>query len=191
MDSGALRGRALIVIDMQRGLFEAAPAGSFVREREATIIENTRRLAEATRRVGGAVVMVKVARPAVGGKPLVVDDPLAVGSAGAEFVDALRPGPTDLVVAKVRVSAFYETQLDALLRWAGITSVVVTGIFTNVGVESTVRDAWDRFYDVTVAEDACATPKREGHVAAIELSLPRFAAIASTNELLNRMTEVR
>lgn len=180
---------ALVVIDMQQGLFAAAGGDSFVAERTGTIVANTKRLAEAIRTAGGTVVMVKVARPKIGGKPAVADDPIAIGSPGAEFVTELAPLPGDLVVEKFRVSAFYETRLDALLRSAGIRSLIVTGIFTNVGVESTVRDAWDRFYEVTVVEDACATPKKPGHEAAIALSLPRFATIASTDDLVKKIRD--
>lgn len=180
---------ALVVIDMQQGLFAAAGSDSFVAERAGLIVANTKLLAEAMRAAGGTVVMVKVARPDICGKAAVPNDPIAIGSPGAEFVAELAPQPGDLVVEKFRVSAFYETRLDALLRSAGIRSLIVTGIFTNVGVESTVRDAWDRYYDVTVAEDACATPKEPGHEAAITLSLPRFATISTTADVVRKIRD--
>jgi len=70
------------------------------------------------------------------------------------LVDALTPQPGDIVLAKPRYSGFFNTQLDSLLRSAGIHHLVFTGIATNVCVESTLRDSFFLEYFSVVLEDA-------------------------------------
>jgi ureidoacrylate peracid hydrolase len=79
---------------------------------------------------------------------------LAKGGWDYELVDALPPQPGDLVVAKPRYSAFYNTNLDSLLRARGIRTLVFTGIATNVCVESTLRDGFFLEYFGVVLHDA-------------------------------------
>ena len=77
------------------------------------------------------------------------------GSREAEVIDVLRPEPTDFIVPKPRRNAFHGTPLDVYLRARGITTLLVGGQRTNVGLESTVRDAFDRDYAVIVLRDGC------------------------------------
>ena len=80
----------------------------------------------------------------------------APGSWGQANVDAIAPW-VDVSVCKVAYSAFFNTQLDWVLRRAGVDTVVVCGIVTNGGVASTVRDAHMRDYRTVVLSDGCAT----------------------------------
>jgi nicotinamidase-related amidase len=73
----------------------------------------------------------------------------------------------DVAVCKVAYSAFFNTQLDWLLRRAGVNTVVVCGIVTNGGVASTVRDAHMRDYRTIVLSDGCATFSQTAHQAAL------------------------
>ncbi len=79
---------------------------------------------------------------------------LTRGSWDYDLVDAIRPGPDDLIIAKPRYSGFTGTDLDALLRDRDIRWLVFTGIATNVCVESTLRDAYFREYFCLLVEDA-------------------------------------
>ena len=87
-------------------------------------------------------------------RPELAGSLLAKGSWDYALVDALTPQPGDIVIAKPRYSAFYNTQLDSLLRARGIRTLVFTGIATNVCVESTLRDGFFLEYFGIVLEDA-------------------------------------
>lgn len=87
-------------------------------------------------------------------KPAMNDRLLAKGTWDYALVDALKPEPGDIVLGKSRYSGFYNTQLDSLLRAAGIRTLVLTGIATNVCVESTLRDGFFLEYFGIVLADA-------------------------------------
>ncbi len=77
------------------------------------------------------------------------------GTWGWEIIDELKPEPGDIVVDKSRYSGFINTELDALLKKDNIKYTVFTGIFTNICVESTLRDAFHREYFAVLIRDAC------------------------------------
>ena len=99
-------------------------------------------------------------------RPFLRKGDFAPGSWGQANVDALTP-IVDVAVCKVAYSAFFNTQLDWILRRAGINKVVVCGIVTNGGVASTVRDAHMRDYQTVVLSDGCATFTETAHQAAL------------------------
>ncbi len=92
---------------------------------------------------------------------------LLEGTPGAEIVDELKPGPADWVISNPKVSAFASSDLDAQLRAAGITTVVLFGVATNVTVESTGRAAGDLGYRVVVVEDGCSAADQTTHDATV------------------------
>ena len=96
-------------------------------------------------------------------------------------VEQCQPG--DVVVLKHHWGAFTGTDLDLQLRRRGVKTVVVAGIATNFGVESTVRSAWELSYDVVVVEDACTSMDADLHRFAIDKILPRIARITSADDL--------
>lgn len=104
---------------------------------------------------------------------------LALGGWGTAFVDTLDVLPTDSVVVKHRISAFYGTTLEAILRANRIDTVMLTGVSTTWAVESTARDAHDRDYQVIVIEDACAARSEEDHRQALK----NIAAIGTVTTL--------
>lgn len=99
-------------------------------------------------------------------RPFLRRGDFAPGSAGQANVAELQPF-VDVAVCKVAYSAFFNTQLDWVLRHAGIDTVAVCGIVTNGGVASTVRDAHMREYHTIVLSDGCAAFKPEVHAAAL------------------------
>jgi nicotinamidase-related amidase len=96
-------------------------------------------------------------------------------------VEAL--GPADMAVEKIAYSAFYMSRLEFVLNRAGIRRLFVSGIVTNGGVASTVRDAAVRDYAVTVLEDGCAAFDRHTHAVAIEALRP-VAHITSVGDMV-------
>jgi ureidoacrylate peracid hydrolase len=87
----------------------------------------------------------------------------AAGSWEGDFYGAVRPEPGDPVVTKHRYSAFYNTDLDTILRSHGVRTIVATGVSTNVCVETTVREAFIRDYYVLLVADGTAAYTQEEH----------------------------
>jgi ureidoacrylate peracid hydrolase len=167
---------AIIVVDMQNGFVH--PEGSVARlgmelvGREAVIQENAAMLEEA-RRFGVPIVYTRhVHRPGYLDAPPLVRERftevqgLLAGTWDAEVHDALAPQPGDVIVDKNRYDAFLYTDMEVVLRALGATSLLVTGVATNVCVESTARAADMRDFAVSVATD-CTSTMAEFHENAL------------------------
>lgn len=173
------RSTALVLIDLQNGIvgMPLAPRSG------PDVLAESKHLAERFRAAGAPVVLVRVAwaddfadaprqpvdqpstRPA-GGLP----------AAWSTLADGL-VHPGDLVVTKRQWGAFYGTDLDLQLRRRGIKTLVLGGIATNFGVESTARQAWEHGYAVVIAEDACASSSEALHDMAVRSIFPRIARV--------------
>ncbi|MEZ5743460.1 MAG: cysteine hydrolase [Sphingomonadaceae bacterium] len=104
-----------------------------------------------------------------------------LGTWGTEVHDSLAPKPQDFDIVKHRVSPFYATSLEAILRAGGIERIVMCGVSTNGVVHSGAREAHDRDYGVVILEDCCAGVTPEEHEHAIAC-LGRYATITRTEE---------
>jgi nicotinamidase-related amidase len=115
-------------------------------------------------------------------RPFLRKGDFAPGAWGQQLVDAL--APADVGVEKIAYSAFHASRLEWVLRKCGVEQLYVTGIVTNGGVASTVRDAHVREFDCTVIADGCAAFSDELHRAAIEGLRPvaRIATIADVTQ---------
>lgn len=105
------------------------------------------------------------------------------GSAGADVVDELKPGSNDVVITNPKVSAFASSDLDAQLKAAGIDTVVLFGVASNVTIESTGRDAGDLGYRVIVVEDACSAADQATHDATMA-SFGLLGEVASSADVV-------
>jgi nicotinamidase-related amidase len=103
---------------------------------------------------------------------------------GDQIVDELAGHPGDLIVTKRNWGAFYGTDLDVHLRRRGITQIVLTGVATSFGVESTARAAYEHGYNVTLATDAMTDLSGEGHENALTRVFPRLGETGTTAEIL-------
>jgi len=121
-------------------------------------------------------------------RPFLAKGDFAPGSWGQQLVDQL--APADVCVEKIAYSAFHATRLEWVLRKCAIEHLYFTGIVTNGGVASTVRDAHVREFDCTVIEDACAAFSEEPHRAAIEGLRPvaKVATIGAVMPMLVRLS---
>ena len=172
---------ALIIVDLQNDFL--APDGAYARGGAASEAARAlpARVAEVARAVkagGGLVVASQFTLwPDAQGEPMISPHLLALrpflrrgdfapGGRGQANVAELAP-LIDVSVSKVAYSAFFNTQLDWLLRHAGIHTVAVCGIVTNGGVASTVRDAHMREYHTIVLSDGCAAFKPEVHATSL------------------------
>lgn len=109
------------------------------------------------------------------------------GSFEHEVIDQLAPQPGDLVIDKNASSAFNGSAIDQLLRNMGVETLVVTGMATDMCVETTSRDAADRGYNVVVVEDATATFVEEHHRAALSSLARVFAKVWDTEEVISAL----
>jgi ureidoacrylate peracid hydrolase len=171
---------ALILGDLQNDFLH--PDGAYARggQTNPAIAALPQKLAPLVRRARESGVLIVATLftlvPGRGGEPIMSPHlkqlrpflqrgDFAPGSWGQQLVDAL--GPADIAVEKVAYSAFYMSRLEWVLRKCGIEQLYVTGIVTNGGVASTVRDAHVREFHCTVIEDGCAAFSDDVHQAAI------------------------
>ncbi len=176
---------ALVLIDLQRGIvpLPLAPRSG------ADVVQNGVRLAERFREEQAPVVLVHVGFSADGrdALQLEVDSPMQRGSMPpdwSELVPEIGPRPGDLVIGKRQWGAFYGTELDLQLRRRGVKKIVLGGIATNFGVESTARVAHELGYAQVFVEDAMSSISAEAHAFAIRDILPRLGVVRSTEEVL-------
>lgn len=107
-----------------------------------------------------------------------------VGSREHDILDELAPAENDVVVNKRSIGAFASTGIDHLMRSLGRVQLYMTGISTNMCVETTAREAADRGYTVTLVEDACATTHADLHEATLRNFRRLFGRVLSTDEVV-------
>ncbi len=180
------RTTALVLIDLQNGIVSMPVAPRTGQE----VLETGKQLAERFRAAGAPVVLVRVAfAPDYADAPQQsVDVPpsLPPGGLPAEW-SILAEGlvqPTDIVITKHQWGAFYGTELDLQLRRRGISTIVLGGIATNIGVESTLRQAWELGYNVVVVEDGCAGLSAEMHAFAVRNIFPRLSRVTNAASVI-------
>ena len=103
----------------------------------------------------------------------------------------LDPQPGDLLVTKQPWGAFHGTPLDSLLHDRGVTQIVLTGVATSAGVESTARSAHEHGYHVVLATDAMTDRDPEVHRHSVERIFPRIGETATTAEILDMLEKTR
>ena len=184
-----------LVLDMENDLVHAdgpngkAAYGEQVRSRR--ILENTRGAIDKARAAGVRIGFVRVgfsadyrecppASPIFSGARK--NGIFKLGEWGTQVHPDLGQRPGDFDIVKHRVSPFYSTNLEAILRANGIHRIYCSGISTNAVVQATVREGHDRDYEMVVLEDCCCGLSTEEHENAIK-SLQRFCRIASSRNV--------
>lgn len=177
---------ALVLIDLQNGILglpTTRPADAVLRKGVV--------LAEAFRARKLPVILVKVAwSPDGGDLPTAnVDRPGPAAAPPAAFseIPAELAALGDVVVTKRHWGAFTGTELDLQLRRRGIHRIVLAGISTSVGVESTARTAWELSYELVFAEDATADTDADSHAHSFAKIFPRIGRVASTAEIIEAL----
>jgi nicotinamidase-related amidase len=178
---------ALVVIDLQRGIV----GRDVVPHRAADVVANAARLVQAFRSAQLPIVFVRVSTtPETALKPLVDSAPAMppMQAGWDELVPELGVGPGDIVVTKQNWGAFYGTDLDLHLRRRAVTRIAICGISTNIGVESTARDAYERNYKLLFVEDAMAAMSVQEHEHSCTVLFPRIGIIRSTDQLARALS---
>jgi nicotinamidase-related amidase len=177
---------ALIVIDLQRGVI-ALPAAAHSMD---TVIHNSAALADAFRSHGLPVVLVNV-----NGAPAGRTERSMAGGTRPEgwdtLIDELNQQATDKLVTKRTRGAFTGTDLEQYLRGNGVTQVVVTGVATGSGVESTARHAHELGFNVTLATDAMTDINADVHENSVERIFPGIGETGTTDEILRLLAATR
>ena len=178
---------ALVVIDLQKGIssIDAKPYDAKV------VIQNAARLAEAFRENKMPVFLVHVALPKEAALHPIADSAMAargdMPKDWAEIVPEVGPAPSDVVITKMQWGAFYGTDLDLRLRRGGVDTIVLAGIATTYGVESTARFAYEYGYQQVFAEDAMSDRAAQAHEYSIEFVLKRIGRVRKTAEILEAL----
>lgn len=178
---------ALVLIDLQHGItaLPTVHSSEQIVARCAQLADAFRanhKLVVATRvafaRDGGDVIKTRTAERPTDGKP--VPD---YGDLRSEVGLSDR----DIVVTKHGWSAFYGTELDLELRRRKVTGIVLAGISTSIGVESTARAANERGYELTIVTDAITDTDEGAHLNSLKTIFPRIAELATTKEVLTAL----
>ena len=169
---------ALIIVDLQKGI-----AGIVAPEIISDVVHKSRELADAFRRKGLPVVLVT----ANGGAPGRAEQSRPLCDLPPDFTDiipALGEQDQDIKVTKRTWGAFASTDLEQQLKVLEVSQVVITGVATSIGVESTARQAYEAGFNVTLATDAMTDLRPEAHHASIAYIFPRLGETGTTDEIV-------
>jgi ureidoacrylate peracid hydrolase len=189
------RWSALLVVDVQNDF--ASPKGSAAQRGDdvsasVAMVPRLTRLIDEARRVGLTVVYIRTTHSEWTDTPSWLYrksqqktlNTCREGTWGAEFYDGIAPLPSERIVIKHRYSAFINTDLNTVFKAKGIESVLVTGIATNVCVETTARDAYMFDYYVTMVSDCAAAYDQKLHESTLENMRLHFGLVASSEEII-------
>jgi nicotinamidase-related amidase len=181
------KSTALVLIDLQHGIVgrQLSPHAG------ADLVKRAASLAEAFREKGGTVAYVRVEigevlRPQVDA-PMFDPNAPPPPPIASQLVPESGYQAGDLLIVKRQWGAFYGTDLDQQLRRRGIRTIVIGGIATNFGVESTARAAFDRGYALIFVEDAMASFSAEVHGFAVQHIFPRMGRVRTSGEVLEAL----
>ena len=177
---------AIVVIDLQKGI-ASRPTQPHPAD---IVVGNAAKLVGAFRKNHMPVFLVHVNPTPETALKVISDETFQRGPPGAmpadwaEFMPQMTPQPSDIVITKKQWGAFYGTDLDLQLRRRRMDTIVLCGISTDYGVESTARFAYEYGYQQIFAEDAMASQSEEQHNAAIKYVLKRIGRVRKTAEIL-------
>ena len=186
-------GRCVLVVqDLQNDVIidggAFAESGSPQHAKDQNVVENVAALADTCRSKGIPVIHVWyiVEEGAPGLKlnaglfnGLKDANALVRGTWGAAPADGLEPKDGDLIVEKMRMSAWQGTRLESLLAGLGRDTIIVTGAWTNMSVEHTSRTGADKGFFMVVPEDGCSTMNADWHNASINYALQNVSTVTT------------
>jgi nicotinamidase-related amidase len=181
------KATALVLIDLQHGILGRTLAPHSGTE----IVARGAQLATSLRDQGATIVYVRVELTELLNLP--ADEPARAPNAPPQPAIASQLVPEsgyqngDVFITKRQWGAFYGTELDQQLRRRGIRTIVLGGVATNFGVESTARAAFDQGYELIFAEDAMTSLSEEAHAFQVQNIFPRMGRVRKTNEVLEAL----
>lgn len=171
---------ALLCVDLQVATANIPSASDMT-----AVVANNARLVGAFRQhqLPVALIRADLNNPPVGRTTYDRPRP-AVPQAALELVPEVMSAPGDIVITRSGWSAFAGTDLHEQLQSRRVTEVVIAGLATNFGVESTARAAYDLGYNVVVAVDAVNSPTPDGHELSLKQLIPALGQTGATEEIL-------
>jgi len=161
---------------------------------ETLVVPNQQRLADACRKAGARVVYIRngsrradAADAPAHMRGLYRDLACHHGSPEHDILAELAPEPGDIIIDKSTIGAFASTGIDSVLRALSVSQLIVTGISTNMCVETTAREAADRGYAVTLVEDACATTHADLHASTLRNFARLFGRVCATDAVCGEL----
>jgi nicotinamidase-related amidase len=177
---------ALIIVDLQKGIVSLPVIHPI-----ADVVAHARKLADAFRTRRLPVVLVNVS----GGAPGRTEQPPRLTGnlpdGWTDLIPELDQQHGDIVVTKRSWGAFATTDLEARLKALGVTQVVVAGVATATGVESTARQAYEQGFNVTLAIDAMTDLRAEAHEYSIRNVFPRLGETGTSQEIIDLLPQAR
>jgi gluconolactonase len=193
----------LIIQDLQNDVMidggAFAETGSPEHAKEQNVVENVKALAETCRSKGIPVIHVHyiVEEGAPGLKlnaPLFQGvkeaNALVRGTWGAAPAEGLEPKDGDLIVEKMRMSAWQGTKLETLLAGLGRDTIIITGAWTNMSIEHTSRTGADKGFHMVVPEDGCSTMNADWHNASINYALQNVSTVTTCGAVTEALAGV-
>jgi len=180
---------ALLVIDMQNFFVNTRSKG--LGPISPTVLSNTRRVIQAFRKTKRPVIYTRHVHQKDGSDAGILgwwwSDMIVEGSWESEIHKEIAPRPDEKVIFKHRYSAFYNTDLEIVLRCREIEDVVICGVMTNLCCESTAREAYFRDFRVFFLADATGTAYPEMHAATLLNLSYGFAYITTTEDIVSQL----
>ncbi|MGP7815576.1 hydrolase [Niallia sp. 01092] len=181
-----LKKTALVVIDLQKWL-----GNQYAPYSAEQVIHNASALADSFRKTGAFVSLVRVSSKDMKDIPHpkldIAPPPLNMPNGWDEFVQELNVSKSDHIVTKKQWGAFYGTDLDLQLRRRGIDTIVLCGIATGLGVDTTAREAFMHGYNLIFSIDAMTGFSQEEHDHVKNFIFPRIGKIRTTSEIIKSM----
>jgi ureidoacrylate peracid hydrolase len=188
---------ALLVIDMKNDVLDEkgklSKLGVWKFAKESKMIEKTKKVINFARKIHIPVIYVmmvirqdhaEILEGSDFGRRIKADNfPFEKGTWGAEMVEELKPTPEDYIVEKKRFSAFYNTELETLLRSMDKRTLLICGVVTNMCIEATVWSAVDRDFNVIILSDCTASHSKEAQEFPMREVFPFIATVATSDEL--------
>ncbi len=176
------KSTALVLIDLQKGVL-AMPVAPHP---AAEVYERSLRLVQRFHAAQAPVVWVRVSFAAdlADAPHLPVDQPSNYAALPAGWDEI--PGPphaSDLIITKRHWGAFHGTELDLQLRRRGVRCIVLGGIASHIGVESTARSAAEHDYELVIPEDLCSSVSTETHAFSFKHIFPRIARVTTSDDI--------
>ena len=189
---------ALLLLDYEVALTEEGPHAKMLpliaQVKERGVIATAQKVLEAARKANVTIIHVRLAfdeayglrtnqHPRFNAYP--INRAMLAGSPEAAFTAPLAPADNEVIVQKGGVDPFIGTALTEILIGAGVRTVILGGVATNLVVESAARTACDKGFQVRIVEDMCASFDPELHNISMSKLMPLFGSVVGSEEVIN------
>ncbi|WP_394890050.1 cysteine hydrolase family protein [Mesorhizobium sp. AaZ16] len=197
---------ALVIVDMQyldahrdygmgaeaKRLGVAHRYEYYFQQIEQVVIPNTQRLLNVCRNAGVQIVYPRIASLVKDCRDVSIEHKrlnllAPANSRESEILDEIKPLENEIVLTKGASGVFNSTAIDQILRNLGVDTLIVTGVNTNYCVETAVRDAGDRGYNVVLVSDACAAMSEEHQRFALEILPAAYCVVKDTDRVVHEI----